>query len=59
VPTPVSDIRVRVRADLGNVMVYLPFLGEEKILHGAQKGDGLEFTLPPIERSAAVWIQRR
>src|SRR5438132_14137506 len=59
VPTPASEIRVRIRADLGNNLVYLPFLGEERVLHGTKHGDRLEFTLPAVERGAAVWVQRQ
>ncbi len=56
VPTPVSTIRVRVAGAKGKTLTFLPFLGEAQILQGEVKGDRVEFTLPPLERGAIVWI---
>lgn len=55
-PAAVSDIHVRIPAASGNMLAYLPFLGEQQSLQGIRKGDEIEFTLPPVERGAAIWI---
>jgi hypothetical protein len=57
IPTPVSGIKITVPATMGNTLVYLPFLGEPQTLHGLKKASQTEFTLPPVERGAVVWIQ--
>ena len=55
-PAAVSNIHVRIPANAGQTLAYLPFLGEQQFLQGIRKGDLIEFTLPPIERGAAIWI---
>ena len=55
-PTPVGEIHVRIPAAAGQSLAFLPFLGEQQSLHGIRKGDKIEFTLPPVERGAAIWI---
>jgi hypothetical protein len=59
VPALVQGIRVRMPAANGRVLSYLPFLGEVQLLHGEEKGDKVEFTLPPVERGAVVWVGER
>ena len=59
VPTPVASIHVRVPVAMGNSLAYLPFLGEQQIVHGVKQGDRMEFTLPPLERGAVVWVPRQ
>jgi hypothetical protein len=54
VPTPVNSIQVKVPAVLGDSLSYLPFLGEVQIVHGAKRGELIEFTLPPLERGAVI-----
>jgi hypothetical protein len=56
VPSPVSGIRVKIAADMGESLAYLPFLGETQVLRGTKQGDQLEFTLPTLERGAAIWV---
>ena len=56
VPSPVTGIRVKIPAGMGESLAYLPFLGEQQILHGTKQGDYVEFTLPTMERGAAIWI---
>ena len=56
VPTPANGIQVRVPATMGNSLTYLPFLGEPHVVDGVKRGDLLEFTLPPLERGAVVWV---
>ncbi|MGB8322859.1 MAG: hypothetical protein WCE52_07855 [Candidatus Acidiferrum sp.] len=55
-PTLASGIKISAPAADGAVLVYLPFLGERQTLHGAKKGDRMEFVLPPVERGAIAWI---
>jgi hypothetical protein len=54
IPTPVKSIQVRVPAAMGDSLSYLPFLGEMQIVHGVQRNERIEFTLPPLERGAVV-----
>ncbi len=56
VPSPVTGIRVKIPAGMGESLAYLPFLGEQQILHGTKQGDHVEFMLPTMERGAAIWI---
>lgn len=56
VPTPVTGIHVRVPTAMGDSLTYLPFLGEKQIVHGVKRGNLMEFTLPPLERGAVVWV---
>jgi hypothetical protein len=56
VPSLQEGIRVRIPAALGDSLAYLPFLGETRILRGEKQGDRFEFSLPPLERGAVVWI---
>jgi hypothetical protein len=56
VPSPANGIRVKIPAGMGASLAYLPFLGETRILPGTKQGDQVEFTLPEVERGAAIWI---
>jgi hypothetical protein len=56
VPSPVSGIRVKIPAEMGESLAYLPFLGEKQVLRGTRQGDQVEFTLPTMERGAAIWV---
>jgi hypothetical protein len=58
VPAPVSGIRVKIPAGVGESLAYLPFLGEAQILRGTKQGEQVEFTLPTMERGAAIWIMK-
>ena len=57
IPRPESNIRLSTTAK-GCVLKVLPFLGEEQTVSGEAKGSLWSFTLPPIERGAAVWLER-
>ena len=54
--SPASGIRVKIPSGTGESMAYLPFLGELQVLRGTRDGDQVEFTLPPVERGAVVWL---
>ncbi len=56
VPAPANGIRVRITAESGKTLTFLPFLGEPQVLHGETKGKQVEFVLPPVERGAVVWV---
>jgi hypothetical protein len=58
VPVPSSQpgIQIRVPATTGESLAYLPFLGEEQVVQGVKQGDRVQFTLPPVERGAVVWV---
>jgi hypothetical protein len=53
VPTPVN-IQVRVPATMGDLLSYLPFLGESQAVRGVKRGAMMEFALPSLERGAVV-----
>jgi hypothetical protein len=55
-PTTVSNIRIRVSAELGDALLCLPFLGDSQIVHGTKEHGKSVFTLPPLERGAVVSI---
>lgn len=56
-PTPQSNMRLSIPAEMGQRMVFLPFLGEEQVVDGTKEGERMNFTLPPVERGAVVWVQ--
>ena len=56
VPSLERGIHIRIPATMGDSLGYLPFLGETQVLKGEKQGETLEFTLPPIERGAVVWV---
>ncbi len=56
IPVPAADIRVRIPVVMGTELTFLPFLGERQVLRGQRIGDKVEFTLPPVERGAIVWV---
>ena len=57
VPSPQTGVRISAPADKNSTLGFLPFLGEPQHLTGQRVGDRLVFTLPPVERGAAVWIE--
>jgi hypothetical protein len=54
IPSPVSGIRVSVPTSMGDTLIYLSFLGGQQSVHGTKQGDRFVFTLPALERGAAV-----
>ena len=56
IPSPQTGIQIRVVANMGDSLAYLPFLGEEQTLRGVRQGDRVQFTLPPVQRGAIVWL---
>jgi hypothetical protein len=56
IPSAAAGIRVGIPAAMGDSLGYLPFLGEAQILHGVKQEDRTEFTLPPVQRGAVVWV---
>jgi hypothetical protein len=56
VPSPAEGIRIGIPAAMGDMLGYLPFLGESQILHGVKQENRIEFTLPPVQRGAVVWV---
>lgn len=57
VPSPQTDVRISVPVERNCTLRFLPFLGEPQGLSGQRVGARLVFTLPPVERGAAVWIE--
>jgi hypothetical protein len=56
VPEPAEGILVRIPATMGDTLVFLPFLGEERLVKGRKKDGQVEFMLPPVERGGVVWV---
>jgi hypothetical protein len=57
VPSPQANVHISVPAQKNRALTFLPFLGEPQRLSGQRVDDRLVFTLPAIERGAAVWIE--
>lgn len=55
-PTTVTNIQIRVSAELGDALLCLPFLGDSQIVHGTKENGKSVFTLPALERGAVVSI---
>jgi hypothetical protein len=55
-PTAAERIHIGIPAAMGDSLGYLPFLGEAQILHGVKEKNRIEFTLPPVQRGAVVWV---
>jgi len=56
VPSSQAGIQISTLATMGDSLAYLPFLGELQTLRGVKQGDQVQFTLPPVERGAVVWV---
>jgi hypothetical protein len=56
IPSAAEGIRLGIPAAMGDALGYLPFLGEVQILHGVKRESRIEFTLPPLQRGAVVWV---
>jgi hypothetical protein len=56
VPSAADGIRIGIPAAMGDSLGYLPFLGEAQTLHGVKQENRIEFTLPPLQRGAVVWV---
>jgi hypothetical protein len=56
VPSAAEGIRIGIPATIGDTLGYLPFLGEVQMLHGVKRQNRMEFTLPPVQRGAVVWV---
>ena len=56
VPTAAEGIHIEIPAAMGDSLTYLPFLGEAQMLHGVKRENRIEFTLPPVQRGAVVWV---
>jgi hypothetical protein len=56
VPAAAEKIRVKTKTAKGDVLTFVPFLGEAQLVHGERNGDDMEFVLPPVERGAVIWI---
>jgi len=56
VQTP-QTVTIRVPAGHGSSAYFLPFLGNEQKLEGVSTQGRVTFTLPPISKGAAFWLQ--
>jgi hypothetical protein len=57
-PRPAAGIQVRIPAEMGDSLAFLPFLGEKQLIKGTRRGEQTEFSLPPVERGAVVWAEK-
>jgi hypothetical protein len=55
-PAAATGIIIRIPVAMGVSLSLLPFLGETQIVRGNQRGNVIEFELPPLLRGAAVWV---
>jgi hypothetical protein len=56
-PATQQGIQVSAGAALGKTLHWLPFMGTETTVQGQAWGDGMKFTLPPLERGAVAWFE--
>lgn len=56
VPAAAEKIRVKTKTAKGDVLTFVPFLGEAQLVQGERNGDDMEFVLPSVERGAVIWI---
>ena len=56
-PATQTGIHVSANAALGHTLHWLPFLGTETTVEGRASGNGVTFTLPPLERGAVAWFE--
>src|SRR5262249_9120873 len=56
IPTPLANITIRTQ---GSQAIYLPFMGQTRVLSGEKQGDKTVFRLPALERGAVVWIEKQ
>lgn len=56
VPTALTNVSVRLPAEFGDTLLFLPFLGEAQVVHGTKDGAQSVFKLPVVERGAVVTI---
>ena len=54
VATSLNGIRLRVGAELGGTLTYLPFLGDSQSVESTKEGGQSVFVLPPLGRGAVV-----
>jgi hypothetical protein len=52
-----QTVTIRVPAGHGSSAYFLPFLGNEQKLKGVSTQSRVTFTLPPISKGAAFWLQ--
>ncbi|MGA8161973.1 MAG: hypothetical protein WA374_19765 [Acidobacteriaceae bacterium] len=56
-PAAQRGIHIVAQAALGKTLHWLPFMGTETVVQGHASGDGVTFTLPPLERGAVAWFE--
>ncbi len=56
VPTALSNIRISTTDTKRQTLHMLPFLGSVQDVHGERVGNKMAFTLPKLDRGAAVWF---
>ena len=55
-PRTQRDIEIKFDGIAGSKLHVLPFLGQESVLSSKPEGNGVRFTLPPLDRGAVAWI---
>jgi len=56
VPSAVPGVKITIPLAMGKALAYLPFLGETRTLRGTIQDGRMQFTLPPFDRGAIVWV---
>jgi hypothetical protein len=56
IPSAVGGVKITIPQAMGKTLVYLPFLGETRTLRGTVQNGRMQFTLPPFDRGAIVWV---
>ena len=55
-PTVQQDIEVSVPLQFGAKLHWLQFMGSETVLDGQSSRNGLQFSIPNLDRGAVAWI---
>jgi hypothetical protein len=57
VPTPQTNVRISIPDGKLRTLHVLPFLGEERSVHGERHEGRIVFVLPALERGAVAWFE--
>jgi hypothetical protein len=58
IPTPTTNVVIRIAIPQNAELYVLPFLGEVQKIGGKRKGNQIEFVIPRVERGAIAWIEK-
>jgi hypothetical protein len=57
IPDPQLNVQVRVSNAQSGTLHVVPFMGTELVIRPVKHSNGMQFTIPRIERGAIAWIE--